>query len=270
LARTNRIDDVIVTIPGHAVARLGALLYKLKRLPVDLRVSADWMIEAFPVTGVSSVGSVVLLDVFERPLKHWNGVLKWAEDRVLGSIFLLIAAPLMAVIAAAIRLTSPGPVFFAQDRFGFNNNVIRVLKFRTMYVQDADPSGARRTVQGDPRVTAVGRILRRWSLDELPQLINVARGEMSLVGPRPHAIAMKAGGRLYNDAVSDYLHRHRVRPGVTGWAQVHGLRGEIDTLEKARARVEHDLYYIDNWSIWLDLKTLAMTMRILLSGENAY
>jgi Undecaprenyl-phosphate glucose phosphotransferase len=270
LARTNRVDDVIVTIPGHAVERLGALLHKLKRLPVDLKVSADWMVESFPIKGISSVGSVVLLDVFERPLKHWNGVLKWLEDRLLGSIILLIAAPLMAVIAAAIRLNSPGPVFFAQDRFGFNNNVIRVLKFRTMHVGSADPSGARRTVRGDPRVTAVGRILRRWSLDELPQLINVARGEMSLVGPRPHAIAMKAGGRLYDDVVSDYLHRHRVKPGVTGWAQVHGLRGEIDTLEKAHARVAHDLYYIENWSIWLDLKTLVMTMRILLSGENAY
>jgi len=270
LARTNRIDAVIVTIPGHAVARLGALLFKLKRLPVDLKVSADWMIENFPVKGVSNLGPVVLLDVFERPLKHWNGVLKWIEDRVLGSIFLLIAAPLMAVIAIAIRLTSPGPVLFAQDRFGFNNNVIRVLKFRTMYVTAADNSGAKRTVPGDPRVTSVGRILRRWSLDELPQLINVARGEMSLVGPRPHAVAMKAGGRLYNEAVSDYLHRHRVKPGVTGWAQVHGLRGEIDTLDKARARVDHDLFYIDNWSIWLDLKTLAMTIRILLSGENAY
>ena len=144
-----------------------------------------------------------------------------------------------------------------------------MLKFRTMHIGHCDESGAARTVRGDPRVTRVGRLLRQLSLDELPQLINVLRGEMSLVGPRPHAIAMRAGNQLYHEAVEQYLHRHRVKPGITGWAQVNGLRVKSNSLDKARARVKYDLQYIENWSIWLDLKILLMTLA-LVSGENAY
>jgi lipopolysaccharide/colanic/teichoic acid biosynthesis glycosyltransferase len=139
-----------------------------------------------------------------------------------------------------------------------------------MYIDRGDESGAQRTVRNDPRVTRVGRVLRALSLDELPQLINVVRGDMSLVGPRPHAIAMRADGRLYDDAVSTYLNRHRVKPGITGWAQINGYRGEVDTLEKARARVEYDLYYIEHWSLWLDLKILLTTAPQLLAQRNAY
>jgi lipopolysaccharide/colanic/teichoic acid biosynthesis glycosyltransferase len=139
-----------------------------------------------------------------------------------------------------------------------------------MYTDRGDGSGAQRTVPNDPRVTRVGRVLRSLSLDELPQLINVLKGDMSLVGPRAHAIAMKAGEHLYSDAVAEYRQRHRVRPGITGWAQINGSRGEIDTLEKARTRVEYDLYYIEHWSLWLDLKILALTVPILLSRRNAY
>jgi lipopolysaccharide/colanic/teichoic acid biosynthesis glycosyltransferase len=139
-----------------------------------------------------------------------------------------------------------------------------------MHVHRGDQSGAHRTVQNDPRITRVGRILRSLSIDELPQLINVLRGDMSLVGPRPHAIAMKADGRLYSEAVEEYLHRHRVKPGITGWAQINGLRGEIDTLEKARARVTHDLHYIEHWSIWFDLQILLKTVGILALRDNAY
>jgi polysaccharide biosynthesis protein PslA len=167
-------------------------------------------------------------------------------------------------------LESRGPVLFVQDRFGFNNNVIRVLKFRTMFVDRGDVSGAQRTVRNDPRVTRVGRVLRWLSFDELPQLLNVLRGEMSLVGPRPHAIAMRAGDQLYFEAVEDYAQRHRIKPGITGWAQVNGCRGEIDTLAKARARVDHDLYYIENWSLWLDLKTAVLTVLVLLTRQDAY
>jgi lipopolysaccharide/colanic/teichoic acid biosynthesis glycosyltransferase len=139
-----------------------------------------------------------------------------------------------------------------------------------MYANKGDRSGAERTLRNDPRVTRLGRVLRATSLDELPQLINVVRGEMSLVGPRPHAIAMRAGGELYHDAVGEYLNRHRVKPGITGWAQVNGQRGEIDTIEKARARVEYDLRYIDNWSLWMDIKILLMSFRVLFARENAY
>ena len=171
----------------------------------------------------------------------------------------------MAIVALLIKLDSRGPVLFSQQRFGLNNEAIPVLKFRTMYVDRGDRSGAQRTVQHDPRVTRVGRVIRALSIDELPQLINVLRGEMSVVGPRPHAIAMKAGdGVLYGDAVAQYFHRHRVKPGITGWAQVNGLRGEVDTLSKARARVAHDLYYIEHWSPWLDLRILLKTLAIVI------
>src|SRR6202023_1059200 len=165
------------------------------------------------------------------------------QDKLLGSPLLIFVGPLMALTAILIKLDSPGPVLFVQKRFGFNNEVIHVLKFRTMHIGCSDPSGAQRTVRNDPRVTRLGRILRLMSFDELPQLINVVRGDMSLVGPRPHAVAMRAGDRLYCEAVEQYLHRHRVKPGITGWAQVNGLRGEVDTLEKAHARVARSLLY---------------------------
>jgi Undecaprenyl-phosphate glucose phosphotransferase len=270
LAREVRLDEVIVALPLNAEQRLKTLFAKLRQLPADLRLSAEPIADAFPVRGVSQLAGVPMLEIVDRPLKHWNAVAKWIEDMILGTVLLILAAPAIAVIALMIKLDSRGPVLFVQDRFGFNNKVIRVLKFRTMHVERADPSGARRTVKDDPRITRVGRLLRQFSLDELPQLINVVRGEMSLVGPRPHPLMMKAGDRLYHDAVEDYITRHRVKPGITGWAQVNGLRGEIDSVERARQRVVYDLDYIESWSLWLDLKILFMSLRVLLSRENAY
>ncbi len=264
------LDEVIVALPLNAEQRLKTLFVKLGRLPLDLRLSAEPIADAFPVRGISYVGDVPMLEIVDRPLKHWSAVTKLFEDMILGALLLVLLAPVMALVALLIRLDSRGPALFAQERFGFNNQVIRVLKFRTMYVERGDPSGTQRTVRGDPRVTRVGRLLRAFSLDELPQLVNVIRGEMSLVGPRPHAITMKAGERLYHDAIEDYLNRHRVKPGITGWAQVNGLRGEIDTIEKARQRVIYDLHYIDAWSLWLDLKILLMSLRVLFVRENAY
>jgi exopolysaccharide biosynthesis polyprenyl glycosylphosphotransferase len=211
-----------------------------------------------------------MLEIVNRPLKDWRAIAKWVEDTLISSVALILVGPLMGLIAILIKLDSPGPIFFVQRRFGFNNNVIRVLKFRTMHVGRGDASGAQRTVRNDPRVTRIGWFLRLLSFDELPQLINVLRGDMSLVGPRPHAVAMKAGDRLYCEAVEHYMHRHRVKPGITGLAQVNGLRGEVDTLEKAHARVAHDLYYIEHWSLWLDLKIILKTAGILASCENAY
>jgi polysaccharide biosynthesis protein PslA len=210
--------------------------------------------------GTGYVGTVPVPEVVDRPLKNWRAVAKWREDKLLGPLLLIFVGPLMALTGILIKLDSPGPVLFVQKRFGINNEVIGVLKFRTMHIDRADPSGAQRTVRNDPRVTRLGRILRWLSFDELPQLINVIRGDMSLVGPRPHTVAMKAGDRLYGEAVERYLHRHRVKPGITAWAQVSGLRGEVDTLEKAHARVAHDLYYIEHWSPWLDLKILLKTV----------
>jgi Undecaprenyl-phosphate glucose phosphotransferase len=269
-ARKTPVDEIIIALPLNAGERLRILFEKLKSLPVDLRLSIEPLAGMFSVNGLDKIIDMPLLQIAERPLKQWNAVIKKFEDVILTSILLVIFAPAMAVIALIIKFDSPGPVFFVQERFGFNNEAIRVLKFRTMYYDKGDPAGGKRTVRNDPRVTRSGRFLRAFSLDELPQLINVLRGEMSLVGPRPHAIAMKAGDRLYHEAVDTYAQRHRVKPGITGWAQVNGMRGEIDTLEKARRRVTYDLEYVEHWSLGLDLKILMMSIGAVFKWRNAY
>ncbi len=242
----------------------------MKTLAIDVCVSIEPLAEIVQVRRTGYVGNLPVLEVVDRPRENWRALFKWTEDKLLAAVLLVAVGPLMAVLAILIKLDSDGPILFVQSRFGFNNEVIRVLKFRTMRVDRSDPSGAERTVRDDPRVTRVGRILRWLSLDELPQLINVLRDDMSLVGPRPHAVKMKVGEQLYAEAVEQYLHRHRVKPGITGWAQINGLRGEVATLEKARARVAHDLYYIEHWSLWLDLKILAKTVGIVASGKGAW
>jgi Undecaprenyl-phosphate glucose phosphotransferase len=269
-ARHTPVDEVIIALPLDADCRLRSLCDKMKALAVDVRLSLEPLAETFRVRDMGYVGDVPVLDLVNRPLKAWRGATKLLEDKLLGLILLILLSPLMLLIAIMIKLDSCGPIFFVQKRFGFNNEVIRVLKYRTMYVDLCDRSGAQRTVQDDPRVTRVGRVLRTLSFDELPQLINVLRGDMSLVGPRPHPLGMKAGDRLYGEAVAQYLHRHRVKPGLTGWAQVNGLRGEVDTIQRAHARVAHDIYYIDHWSLWLDLKILLTTAVVLVSRDNAY
>jgi polysaccharide biosynthesis protein PslA len=270
LARRESIDEVVVALPLTAAGRLEELFGKLTAIPSDLRLSVSNVAERLPIRGVDYFGATPVLNIVDRPLKQGRGLCKWLEDKLLAGLVLFFVGPLMALIVVLIKLDSRGPMFFVQPRFGFNNNVIHVLKFRTMYADKCDHTGAQRTVQDDPRVTRIGRILRSLSWDELPQLINVMRGDMSLVGPRPHAIAMKAGDRLYHQAVASYPRRHRMKPGITGWAQVNGFRGEVDTLEKASRRVEHDLYYITHWTIWLDLKILLMTVGILISRSDAY
>ena len=211
-----------------------------------------------------------MLAMMDKPLSDWDRVVKNVEDRVLGALLLLLAAPVMALVALAVRLDSKGPIFFRQKRYGFNNELIEVLKFRSMYVDQQDATGSKVVTRGDPRVTRVGRFIRRTSLDELPQLINVVKGQMSLVGPRPHATGSKAERDLFEDVVEGYFARHRVKPGVTGWAQINGWRGETDTREKLVRRVEHDLYYIDNWSVLFDLYIIALTPLSLATGKNAY
>jgi exopolysaccharide biosynthesis polyprenyl glycosylphosphotransferase len=208
--------------------------------------------------------------VFRKPLSDWRLVAKEIEDVTLGLLLLLFLAPLFAVVALAIKLDSPGPVFFRQRRYGLNNRLIGVYKFRTMHHHLRDVRAERLITRNDPRVTRVGAFLRKTSLDELPQLFNVLRGEMSIVGPRPHALSAKAADRLYEEVVAEYAVRHRVKPGITGWAQVNGWRGETDTIEKIQKRVEHDLYYVENWSLALDIKILLLTVFALLKNENAY
>jgi len=213
---------------------------------------------------------VPMLTLFDRPISGWSSVFKRIEDQVIALAAIAFMAPLMLVVAAAIKLDSRGPIFFKQRRFGFNDRLIEVWKFRTMRVECTDADAAEQTTRRDPRVTRIGRFLRKSSLDELPQLFNVLRGDMSIVGPRPHAVATRAEGRLFQDVVDRYAARHRVRPGITGWAQVNGWRGETDTIDKIRTRVEYDLYYIDNWSVWFDLYIILKTFTAIFRTGNAY
>jgi exopolysaccharide biosynthesis polyprenyl glycosylphosphotransferase len=216
------------------------------------------------------LGEMPVMTLFERPISGMDAAVKALEDKILTFIILALIWPLLLCIAIAIKLDSPGPVFFRQPREGFNNTPFRVFKFRSMY---ADHGQVDRIVQAsreDPRVTRVGRFLRRTSLDELPQLFNVVKGDMSLVGPRPHAASTRAGGRLFSDVVASYAARHKVKPGITGWAQVCGWRGETDTEEKLVKRFEHDLYYIENWSLPFDFYILMRTVGSVLLPKNAF
>ncbi len=268
--RNTRIDMLLVTLPVTAEARLLQLLQRLWVLPVDIRLSAQGQKLRYRPRAYSYLGGVPFLDVFDKPLGEWGPLVKIIEDKVIAGIALAMLSPIMVLAAIAVKLTSRGPVLFKQQRFGFNNELIGVYKFRSMYHEAADPSAERLASKHDPRVTPVGRLLRRLSIDELPQLFNVLNGTLSLVGPRPHATRAKAADQLYFDVVDGYFARHRVKPGLTGWAQINGWRGETDTTEKIHKRVEHDLYYIENWSLWLDLYILARTPVAVIQGENAY
>jgi exopolysaccharide biosynthesis polyprenyl glycosylphosphotransferase len=198
-------------------------------------------------------------------------VTKWLFDKIVGTLALICAAPIMLLVAIAIKLDSRGPVFFKQNRHGFNNELIEIYKFRSMYTDKTDATASKLVTADDPRVTRVGRFIRKTSLDELPQLLNVVfAGNLSLVGPRPHALQAKAEDRLYHEAVDGYFARHRVKPGITGWAQIHGWRGETDSQEKIQQRVAHDLFYIENWSMLLDISILARTPFALIRAKNAY
>jgi putative colanic acid biosynthesis UDP-glucose lipid carrier transferase len=180
---------------------------------------------------------------------------------------LVALAPVFAIVAVMVKLDSPGPVFFRQPRHGWDGRVVSILKFRTMQSTGSLPDGSRQARVNDPRITRIGQFLRRTSLDELPQFLNVLRGDMSVVGPRPHPVALN---RSYASRIDAYMQRHRVKPGITGWAQVNGLRGETDTLDKMQRRIEYDLYYIEHWSLWLDIKIILLTLLTGWTGKNAY
>jgi len=270
-ARSTRVDLVIFALPITAEQRILQMLRKLWVLPIDIRLAAHANRLRFRPRSYSYVGKVPVLDLFDKPIADWDIVIKQTFDRVVGALALVALSPILAATAVAIKLDSPGPVLFKQKRYGFNNELIEVFKFRSMYADQLDPTAAKLVTRGDPRVTRVGRFIRKTSIDELPQLINVVfKGDLSLVGPRPHAVHAKAADRQYDEVVDGYFARHRVKPGITGWAQVNGWRGETDTQEKIQQRVEHDLYYIENWSILLDLYILAITPISLLKSENAY
>jgi Undecaprenyl-phosphate glucose phosphotransferase len=271
-ARRTRVDLVLFALPISAEARILEMLKKLWVLPVDIRLSAHTNKLRFRPRSYSYLGKVPTLDVFEAPITDWDLVMKWLFDHIVGLIVLLLAFPVMVLVAIAVKLDSPGPVLFRQKRFGFNNERIDVFKFRSLYHNQADPLASRAVTKNDSRVTRVGRFIRKTSLDELPQLFNVVfKGNLSLVGPRPHAVHGKLQSQLFDEAVDGYFARHRVKPGITGWAQINGWRGEVDSEEKIQKRVEFDLYYIENWSVLFDLYILAKTpIALMLKNENAY
>ena len=270
-ARHARLDLVIFALPITAETRLLQMLKKLWVLPIDIRLAAHTQKLKFRPRNYSYIGSLPVFDMLDKPIADWDVVLKWLFDRCLGALLLLLLAPVMLLVALTVKLDSRGPVFFRQKRYGFNNELIEVFKFRSMHTEQSDVTAARLVTRDDPRVTRVGRFIRKTSLDELPQLFNVVfKGNLSLVGPRPHAVHAKAENRLYDQVVDGYFARHRVKPGITGLAQINGWRGETDTQEKIQRRVDHDLHYIENWSVWLDLGILLRTPFSLMQTENVY
>jgi exopolysaccharide biosynthesis polyprenyl glycosylphosphotransferase len=225
-------------------------------VPVEIHLGPERILDRFEMVRISKFGSMATLQLTRAPLSSFEVLQKRVFDLIIAGAALTVLTPVLALIALLIRLDSPGPVFFRQRRYGFNQQMFRIIKFRTMTTLD-DGDIVRQACHNDHRITRIGRWLRRWNIDELPQLINVLRGDMSLVGPRPHALSHD---REYEQRVALYARRHNVKPGITGWAQVNGLRGEIDTDDKLRRRIDYDLYYIDNWSLLFDLKILLYTV----------
>lgn len=268
--REHALDEVLVALPWSAQARVLEVTRLLAVLPANVRLCPEMLHGEILHGRASHHFGLPMWNAFEKPLEGWDAIGKRVFDIVFAGLVLVAATPLFLVLAALIKLESRGPVLFKQRRYGFNNEVIEVYKFRSMKQEFADPDAKKLTERDDPRVTRLGRFMRRTSLDELPQMLNVLRGEMSVVGPRPHALRTTAGGKMCEDVVDRYSRRHRVKPGVTGWAQVNGYRGTMQDEEHLRKRIEHDLYYINNWSPWLDFKILAMTLWIVVGGRNSY
>ncbi len=270
-SRRARISMLIVSLPFSAESRVLAMLKKLWILPVDIRLSAHSSNLRFRPRTYSYIGKLPMFDIFDRPIRDWDSVAKRAFDIVFSVLGIIVLSPIMLGAFLAVKLTSRGPAIFVQERHGFNNEIIRVFKFRSMYVEQQDQTARNAVKKGDPRVTPVGRFIRKTSIDELPQFFNALRGDLSLVGPRPHAVLAQTRDKLYGEVVDGYFARHRVKPGVTGWAQINGWRGEIDHDDKIKMRTECDLYYIENWSVLFDLKILFMTpISLITKSDNAY
>lgn len=261
---------VMLAMPEDEASQIWRICRALRDLPLDVCLAPSPAALWLPSSGTRRVGGQSALEVWPRPLGGVRGMVKRAEDIVIGAGLLLLFAPVMLLVALGIRVTTPGPMLLVQSRYGLGNRVIHVWKFRTMYHDQGDPTGARATTRGDPRITPFGRFLRKTSLDELPQLFNVLRGEMSLVGPRAHPVEMRVGGHYYQDVVQSYAARHRMKPGITGLAQISGSRGLVDTQEKAEARLRYDLAYVEGWSLLLDLRILWRTIFKGFWSQSAY
>ncbi len=266
--RSHRVDDIIVTLPWNADERLMNIISRLRVLPANIHLGSDLVGFRFPYRpSPNHFVRAPMMEVVKLPLTGWNIGVKFLEDWVLGALLLVLFSPVLALVALAIRAESKGPVLFRQKRYGYNNRVFEIYKFRSMYHDRPEEEKTPQATRNDPRITKVGAFIRRTSLDELPQLFNVVTGSMSLVGPRPHAVDHNVE---YAELIHGYFARHRVKPGITGWAQVNGLRGETDTLAKMEARVRYDTYYAENWSLLFDLQILVKTAFVGFFNPNAY
>jgi Undecaprenyl-phosphate glucose phosphotransferase len=276
LLQHHRADAVIVALPMEQHARIAAVVRRLQRLPIRVLL-APWLIGAdqprLTPRGVKSeIGNMVLVPLANPPLSGWSWICKDLQDRTIALLVVVLCAPVLVAVSLAIWLTDGKPVLFRQHRQGYGGRAFQIFKFRTMSNAASTESerDLKLTTRDDPRIFPVGRFLRRTSLDELPQLFNVIRGDMWIVGPRPHSPLATAAGKIYAEAVDDYPSRHRIKPGITGWAQVNGWRGPTDTLDQIINRVEHDLFYIENWSVLFDLRILFRTVLCVFSHDNAF
>jgi Undecaprenyl-phosphate glucose phosphotransferase len=259
-------DAIYLLLPWSATETIDRCARTFLTLPVEIHLGPEQILHKFDDVELAKVGPLASLQLMRLPLSRAEVVQKRFFDLLFASLALVLLTPLFVVVAALVKLDGPGPIFFVQRRYGFNQQPFRIIKFRTMRTLE-DGAVVPQTTRDDPRLTRIGRWLRRWNIDEIPQLFNVLTGDMSLVGPRPHALSHD---RDFERRISLYARRHNVKPGITGWAQISGYRGEIDTEEKIRKRVEYDLFYIDNWSLWLDLKIIARTLLSSAGYRNAY
>jgi Undecaprenyl-phosphate glucose phosphotransferase len=265
-ARPLQPEAILLVMPWHQTGTIEHCADALLKLPAEIHLGGEPILDRFEQVQLVKVGPIASLQLRRVPLSRLELLQKRAFDLVFASAALLLLTPLLIATAVLIKLDSAGSVFFLQRRYGFNQKTFQIIKFRSMRTSDDGPV-VPQAKRDDPRVTRIGYWLRRWNIDEIPQLFNVIKGDMSLVGPRPHALSHD---REFARRISTYARRHNVKPGITGWAQIHGLRGETDTDEKMQLRVEHDLHYIDNWSVWLDLQILVRTVISPASYRNAY
>jgi Undecaprenyl-phosphate glucose phosphotransferase len=272
LSRETAIDDIVIAIPpdADALETVAQLRWRLRGVAVEVYIMPYLAHGEDAALPVEMFGSLALTAVQRRPLTQGQAIRKRLLDLSLGLLLLVLLLPVLVAIAVLVKLDSPGPILFRQPRLGFNDRPFTVLKFRSMHANASDLMAARQTSRRDPRVTRVGKWLRKLSLDELPQLFNVLSGDMSLVGPRPHAPHTTAGGQLLKDAMAEYVIRHQVRPGITGWAQVNGARGELVTTDDLRRRVTYDLEYIQKWSLRFDLRIISMTVLREVFSKHAF
>jgi Undecaprenyl-phosphate glucose phosphotransferase len=264
--KQNRVDLIYITLPMASQPRIVKLLDELHDTTASIYFTPDIFLFHLIQARMDAIGGLPVVAICETPFYGINGMIKRASDILLALVILVLISPLMAAIAIGVKRSSPGPVLFTQRRYGLDGREIVVYKFRTMKVLE-DGDVIRQATKGDDRVTSFGAYLRRTSLDELPQFINVLQGRMSVVGPRPHAVAHN---EMYRKLIKGYMIRHKVRPGITGWAQVNGLRGETETLDKMKERIEYDLEYLRNWSLLLDLQIVVRTVFVVLRKQNAY